>query len=119
MLKYSEVCEKYDDFNIVLAFATHLPDVLERIKAMNAEHPVFAPDIPVAGNGLFTGKYFDEHKAEFQTVYDNLADDESRRVYENVLKFKISGKLITFTSVMNMIKAKYTPIFFGSAAMKR
>lgn len=93
VLKYSEVCEKYDDFNIVLAFATRLPDVLERIKAMNAEHHVFAPDIPVAGNGLFTGKYFDEHRAEFQTVYDNLADDESRRVYENVLKFKISGKV--------------------------
>lgn len=32
VLKYSDICKKYDDFNIVLAFATHLNDVLERIK---------------------------------------------------------------------------------------
>lgn len=32
MLKYSEVCEKYDDFNVVLAFATHLENVIENIK---------------------------------------------------------------------------------------
>ena len=49
MLKYSEVCEKYDDFNVVLAFATHLENVIENIKKINSEHKVFAPDVPVAG----------------------------------------------------------------------
>lgn len=93
VLKYSQICEKYEDFNIVLAFATHIPDVLNRIKQMNTEHSVFAPDIPVAGNGLFTEKYFEEHRADFQQVYDRLADDESKKAYENVLKFKISGKV--------------------------
>ena len=93
VLKYSQICEKYEDFNIVLAFATHISDVLNRIKQMNTEHSVFAPDIPVAGNGLFTGKYFEEHRADFQQVYDRLADDESKKAYENVLKFKISGKV--------------------------
>ena len=33
VLKYSEVCEKYDDFNVVLAFATHLENVIENIKS--------------------------------------------------------------------------------------
>lgn len=93
VLKYSQICEKYEDFNIVLAFATHIPDVLNRIKQMNTEHSVFAPDIPVAGSGLFTGKYFEEHRADFQQVYDRLADEESKKAYENVLKFKISGKV--------------------------
>ena len=32
VLKYSEVCEKYSDFNVVLAFATHLDGVLENIR---------------------------------------------------------------------------------------
>lgn len=93
VLKYSDICEKYDDFHVVLAFATHLPDVIENIKKINAEHHVFAPDIPVAGGGLFTGKYFEEHRNEFEEVYSFLADDESRRVYENVIRFKISGKI--------------------------
>lgn len=93
VIKYRDVCEKYDDFNVVLAFATHIDGVIENIKRINCEHRVLAPDIPVAGNGLFTGKYFNEHKAEFRYVYDRLADDESKRVYENIIKFKISGKI--------------------------
>ena len=32
VMKYSEVCEKYDDFNVVLAFATHIDSVLDNIK---------------------------------------------------------------------------------------
>ncbi len=93
VLKYSEVCEKHKDFNIVLAFATRLEDVLERIKRIDSEHGVIAPDIPVAGGGLFTRAYFEENREKFELVFDRLADDESRRVYQNVLNFKISGKV--------------------------
>jgi len=93
--KYSEICEKYKnkDFNIVLAFATPIPDMLERIRKINAVHPVFAPDVPVVGSGIFTGKYFQENKSKFEYVFSRLADDESRRVYENIINFKISGKV--------------------------
>lgn len=93
--KYSEIREKYtnEDFNIVLAFATHIPDMLERIRKINTEHPVFAPDVPVAGDGIFTGKYFQENKSKFEYVFSRLADDESKRVYKNIINFKISGKV--------------------------
>ena len=93
VLKYSEVCEKYDNFNIVLAFATHLPDMLKKIEKMNEEHPVFAPDVPVAGNGIFTRRFFEENREKFEFVYEKLADEESKRVFENIINFKISGKV--------------------------
>lgn len=93
VLKYSDVCEKYKSFNIVLAFATHLPDMLEKIKKMNDEHPVFAPDVPVAGNGIFTRKFFEENREKFEFVYSRLADEESKRVFESIINFKISGKV--------------------------
>ena len=93
VLKYAEVCEKYSEFNIVLAFATHLDDVLERIAKINSEHCVIAPDIPVAGGGLFTREYFEENRDKFECVFERLADDESKRVYQNVINFKISGKV--------------------------
>ncbi|MDE5605414.1 MAG: FkbM family methyltransferase [Eubacterium sp.] len=93
VLKYSEVCEKYDDFNIVLAFATHLPDMLEKIEKMNKEHPVFAPDVPVAGNGIFTRKFFEENREKFEFVYEHLADEESKSAFESIINFKISGKV--------------------------
>lgn len=93
ILKYSDVCKKYKDFNIVLAFATHLPDMLEKIRKMNYEHTVFAPDVPVAGNGLFTKSFFDENKDKFEFVYEHLCDEESKSVFENIINFKISGKV--------------------------
>lgn len=93
VLKYSEVCEKYDDFNIVLAFATHLKNVIENIKKINSEHKVFAPDVPVAGGGLFTREYIEKHDADFDFVYNRLADEKSKEVYVNILNFKVSGKV--------------------------
>ena len=52
VLKYSDICEKYDDFNVVLAFATHLENVIENIKKINNKHLFFAP------LGLFWGCLF-------------------------------------------------------------
>ena len=93
VMKYSEICEKYDDFNIVLAFASHLDNVLDNIRKINSEHTVFAPDVPVAGGGLFTLEYIRENEEKFDLVYNRLADEESRRVFLDVLNFKVSGKV--------------------------
>lgn len=93
VLKYYEICEKYDDFNVVLAFATHLDSVIENIEKINSEHSVFAPDVPVAGGGLFTREYIEEHDEDFDFVYNRLADEESKRVYRDILNFKVSGKI--------------------------
>ncbi|MBQ7204063.1 MAG: FkbM family methyltransferase [Eubacterium sp.] len=93
VLKYSEVCAKYDDFNVVLCFASHLDGVIKRIKAINAEHTVFAPDVPVAGGGLFSREFIKENEADFDFVYNRLADEESRRTFVDILNFKVSGKI--------------------------
>lgn len=93
VLKYSEVCEKYNDFNIVLCFASHIDSVIEHIEKINSEHTVFAPDVPVAGGGLFTREYIAENESKFDEVYSRLADEESKRVYLDILSFKVSGKI--------------------------
>lgn len=93
VLKYSEVCEKYDDFNVVLCFASHIDEVIERIAAINSEHTVFAPDVPVAGGGLFTREYIAENEAKFDKAYSLLADEESKKTYRDILNFKVSGKI--------------------------
>ncbi len=93
ILSYSQICEKYDDFNIVLAFAVRQPEMLEKIKFLGREHNLFAPDVPIAGGGLFTREYFEENRENFEFIYSRLSDDESRRVYENIINFKISGKV--------------------------
>lgn len=93
VMKYSDICDKYEDFNVVLAFASHLEDVLERIKNISREHTVLAPDVPVAGGGLFTVEFVKENESKFDFVYEHLADEESKRVYLDIINFKISGKV--------------------------
>lgn len=93
VLKYSEVCEQYQDFNVVLCFASQRDGVIDTIRQINAEHTVFAPDVPVAGGGLFSREFVKEHDKEFDDVYQHLADEESRRVFLDILRFKISGKI--------------------------
>lgn len=93
VLRYSEVCEKHKDFNVVLCFASHIDEVIDRIAEIDGEHTVFAPDVPVAGGGLFTREYIAENEEKFDRAYSLLSDEESKRVYKDILNFKVSGKI--------------------------
>jgi len=93
VLSYSEVCEKYPDMLVVISFASSLPEVLERFDAIDARFETVAPDVPVSGDTLFTYDWFCAHRTDLETVYDRLADDESRRIFENIINYKLSGKL--------------------------
>lgn len=93
VMKYSELCEKYKDFIVVLGFATHIDSVLERIKEISQKHPVYAPDVPVAGGGLFTIDYVKKNEEKFDFVYNHLEDEESKRIFLDITNFKISGKV--------------------------
>ncbi len=90
----SEIEELYgDDFLILLCFGTQFPEVLEHIYEIDGRHELYAPSVPVVGEGLFTPEYAKEHRNEFKQVYDILADEQSRKVFESVIRYKISGKL--------------------------
>ncbi|MBQ8780439.1 MAG: FkbM family methyltransferase [Oscillospiraceae bacterium] len=91
--KLSEIEEAVDDFIVVLAFAAGYESLYDRIIEISKRHTLLAPDVPVAGDGLFTYEYYLENKDKFERVYDMLADEKSRQVYENVINFKISGKI--------------------------
>lgn len=91
--KLSEIEEMVDDFVIVLAFAAGYPELIQYIRKLSHRHTLYAPDVPVIGDGLFTYDYCMEHLEELNTVYRMLADAESRRVYLNVLQYKISGNI--------------------------
>ena len=90
----SEIEELYgDDFLILLCFGTQLPDVREQIYDIAQRHEIYAPNVPVVGEGLFTPEYAREHKSEFKQVYGLLEDEQSRKVFESVIRYKISGRL--------------------------
>lgn len=93
VVKYSDVCEKYDDFVIVVCFAMHDEAMLEKIRRMADEHPLFAPNVPIVDDGIFTREFIEEHDAEFDEAYSLLSDDFSRQSFIDILNFKVSGKV--------------------------
>ncbi|MBR6675784.1 MAG: FkbM family methyltransferase [Clostridia bacterium] len=85
--------EKYgDDFVVLLAFGTTLSSVVENIKAVAERHTLFIPEVPLYGTELFTYEYYTEHLSEIESACELFADEESRKVYEDMIGFRLSGE---------------------------
>ena len=91
--KYSELKVKYPDMIVLLSFGTQRDEVLDNIKRIASETELLAPDVPVYGGGLFTREYACQKRAELERVYNMLCDDFSRRVFENTVMYRITGKI--------------------------
>ncbi|MDE5584069.1 MAG: FkbM family methyltransferase [Ruminococcus sp.] len=97
--KLSEVEAEYDDFVVVLAFAAGYQEIVDKVHSIASRHTLYVPDVPVVGRGLFTYEYCVENAEKIQKVYDSLADDYSRKVYANIINFKISGRIEYLSAV--------------------
>lgn len=90
--------KQYSDFIIVVAFGSHLPEILERVRQMDLRHPLYVPDVPVYGDQLFDLSFARQHKDELMQAYTFLADATSRQVFRDVLEYKLTGKLAPLLS---------------------
>lgn len=90
---YSSLKEKYKDMIVLLCFGSQLPQVIENILKIANEQELYAPEVPVIGDGLFTEEYYLDNKSDFDWVYSHLADDISKKTFENIINYKISGKI--------------------------
>ena len=93
VLSYTEMKEKYGAKNVIvlLSFASSLPDVLELIKRVAAECELYAPDVPVSGGELFNFEFYENNKTKIDSARELFSDEESKRIYDNVIKYKLSG----------------------------
>ena len=92
---WSDIKTQYGAKNVIvlLSFGTSRPEVIENILRIRAEAELYAPDVPAFGDTLFTRAFYEEHLAEFTAARELLSDDESRRNFDNVLSFKLSGDI--------------------------
>ncbi|MCQ2420872.1 MAG: FkbM family methyltransferase [Clostridia bacterium] len=90
---YAQAKERFGDMIVLLAFGTHLPEVLSRIDRIASEQELYCPDFPVAGDQLFTEAFYEENRTRFDAVYDRLADAQSRLVFKNTVSYKLTGDI--------------------------
>ena len=95
VLSYSEIKEKYGvgNFIVLLSFASSLPDVISTIQRVANEAELYAPDVPVCGDDLFDMDYFVAHETEFKKARKLFSDEHSKRVFDNVINYKLSGDI--------------------------
>lgn len=93
--RFSDVCASYSSFIALLCFAVDYEPMLSYLTNMSEEHNLFAPDVPVirTDDTLFDTAFVKEHEAQFDAVYDRLADEQSKAVYRDIIAAKLTGRI--------------------------
>ena len=91
VLSYEELYSRFSDMIILVAFGTSRNEVIENIKGLMAKHEVYIPDVPVYGNEIFDSKFAKNNRKKISRAYSLLCDDISRKTFENIIYFKMSG----------------------------
>ena len=92
---WSAVKERYGAQNVIvlLSFGTSREDVLENILRIADETELYAPDVPAFGDGLFDRAFYEAHRRELEKARALLSDEESKRIFDNVLSYKLTGDI--------------------------
>lgn len=89
----SQLESELGDFVIALAFASPLPEVIENIKALSLKHKVIMPSVPVYESEIFNKDFLKSHIDEIEKAYSLLADEQSKKGFESIIRFQITGNL--------------------------
>jgi len=91
---FSEIREEYQDFVILLSFASNRPDVVNMLKEINDSYDMLVPDMPVADESeYFDREFYNTHYAEIKSAYEALADEESKACFAAVINYRLTGKM--------------------------
>lgn len=110
---YDELKEKFGEMTVLLAFGTHRPEVIANVLRIMKVQEVYAPDVPIAGRELFDETFVSNHLTELKEVYGMLADEQSKKVFENVVRAKLTGEILPLLGCESKPKEAYDLIGLG------
>ncbi|MBE6827621.1 MAG: FkbM family methyltransferase [Ruminococcaceae bacterium] len=85
--------ELYGDFAVAVAFGSNLDSVIKTILGVAEKHRTVVPCVPVYGDTVFNREFIEKNKIKLEQVYGLLADDISKEVFSDVVKFELTGEL--------------------------
>ena len=90
VLTRREAEERFGSFTALLAFGLEGgPD--EALRAVASRHRLLAPNLPVYGAGRLDKAYIRQNAARILYVYERLADDYSKRLFYELLRYDVNG----------------------------
>ena len=95
VISYSDCCEKLagQDFIVLVCFGSSRPEVLGQVSKIASERELYVPDVPVYGDILFNREFYEGNKDSIEDVYSKLADDNSKKCYEDYINYKLTGDI--------------------------
>lgn len=90
---YAEIKKRFNEVIILVCFGSSLGGVIENIERISKEQELYAPEVPVYGGGLFTLDYVRQNRDRFEKIYRLLADELSRKTFECIVNYKLSGNI--------------------------
>ena len=90
---YKTAKDTFGDMIVLVCFGSSLPDVIANIKRIANEQELYAPDVPVYGDNLFNMEYAVANEKRLKNIYNRLADNTSKKVFENAVMYKLTGKI--------------------------
>ncbi len=89
----SQLENEIGDFVAALCFASPLPNVINSIKNLSKRHRVIMPSVPVYGENIFNKEFLKNNISAIEKAYSLLADAKSKRAFEGIIRFQITGDL--------------------------
>ena len=91
--KFADIQSEFEDFIVLVAFGTQLPEVMANIKKISVLRETYAPDMSVYGDEVFTPEYFSQNFEKFINIYNVLADETSKNTFKNIIAYKLTGEI--------------------------
>ena len=92
LVDYSVIKEKLGQMIVLVCFGSNRVEVFEEINRIASEQELYFPDVPVYGEDIFNFEYALKNKDRLEKVYSLLADDISKKTFENTVLYKLTGK---------------------------
>ncbi len=89
--RFSDIMSDPTDKLIVLGFGSSLDEIMQRIESIEQRFELVAPDTSVTDDGYFDKQRFFDLFSKASRAYSLLEDDLSRKTFECVTAFKITG----------------------------
>ncbi|MBQ8209826.1 MAG: FkbM family methyltransferase [Clostridia bacterium] len=93
VLSYDDAKERFGHFLVLLAFGSSRSEVIENFVRVAKEQELYSVDVPVFGDNIFNRSFYEKHRNEIAAVRNMLADEQSVKVFDNVVNFKLTGNI--------------------------
>ena len=93
IITFTKAKEIFGDFLGLFAFGSNTGEVISGVKEMMKTTEILVAEMPVCGEEPFNLSFARENADKLKEVYSLLADEQSKKVFEQTVLFKLDGDI--------------------------